>query len=97
MNNPSTDKPNTGKLTTIQNLEVAPNLRHLYAHLVENQFIVDIKNYNAGSLKIYSGEVLAKIHSGDESLAKLIPPQIFEVIKAKNLFGWGQKAAPAPA
>jgi hypothetical protein len=35
--------------------------------------------------------VLAKIHSGDESLNKLIPPQIFEVIRAKNLFGWGQK------
>jgi len=97
VNNPSTDKPNTGKLTTIENLEVAPHLRHLYAHLVENKFIVDITRFNAGSLKIYSGEVLAKIHSGDESLAKLIPPQIFEVIKAKNLFGWGQKAAPASA
>ncbi len=47
------------------------------------------------ALKIYSGEVLAKIHSGDESLAKLIPPQIFEVIKAKKLFGWGQKKTGA--
>jgi hypothetical protein len=95
VNNPSTDKPNTGKLTTIENLEVAPHLRHLYAHLVENKFIVDITRFNAGSLKIYSGEVLAKIHSGDEALAKLIPPQIFEVIKGKKLFGWGQKAAVA--
>jgi thymidine phosphorylase len=43
---------------------------------------------------LYSGEVLAKIHSGDEALSKLIPPQIFEVIKAKKLFGWGQKAGP---
>jgi hypothetical protein len=90
---PSRDKK-TGKLTTVGNLEVAPNLRHLYAHLVENQFIVDIQNYNAGALKIYSGEVLAKIHSGDESLTKLIPPPIFEVIKAKKLFGWRQKATP---
>jgi hypothetical protein len=80
-----------GHLTTIENLEGAPNLRHLYAHLVENQFIVDIKNYAAGWLKIYSSEVLAKIHAGDESLAQLIPPQIFEVIKARKLFGWGQK------
>ena len=89
---PSLDKK-TGQLTTIENLEVAPHLRHLYAHLVENQFIVDIKNYDASRLKIYSGEVLAKIHAGDESLAQLIPPQIFEVIKAKQLFGWGQKKA----
>jgi hypothetical protein len=91
---PSLDKK-TGKLFTVENLDVAPNLRHLYAHLVENKFIVDIPSYNADALKIYSGEVLAKIHSGDESLSKLIPPPIFEVIKAKNLFGWGQKKVAA--
>ena len=89
---PSLDKK-TGRLFTVENLEVAPNLRHLYAHLVENKFIENIANYDAAALKIYSGEVLAKIHSGDEALAQLIPPQIFEVIKAKKLFGWGQKAA----
>ncbi len=86
-----------GQLTTIENLEVAPNLRHLYAHLVENQFGVNLKNYAAGRLKIYSGDVLAKIHAGDEPLTQLIPPQIFEVIKAKQLFGWGQKKAAVAA
>jgi hypothetical protein len=93
---PSLNKK-TGKLTTVENLEVAPHLRHLYAHLVENKFIENIANYDAAALKIYSGEVLAKIHSGDEKLAELIPPPIFEVIKAKKLFGWGQKAAVAEA
>jgi hypothetical protein len=88
---PSLDKK-TGQLITVENLEVAPHLRHLYAHLVENKFIENITNYNAGTLKIYSGEVLAKIHSGDESLSKLIPAPIFEVIKAKKLFGWQQNA-----
>ena len=87
---PSLDKK-SGKLFTVENLDVAPHLRHLYQHLVDNKFIVDIANYNPDALKVYSGEVLAKIHSGDESLNKLIPPQIFEVIRAKNLFGWGQK------
>ena len=89
---PSLDKK-TGKLFTVENLDVAPHLRHLYQHLVENKFIVDIAHYNADALKIYSGEVLAKIHSGDETLSQLIPSQIFEVIKAKHLFGWGQKKA----
>jgi hypothetical protein len=91
---PSLDKK-SGKLFTVDNLDVAPNLRHLYQHLVDNKFIVDITNYNADALKIYSSEVLAKIHSGDEALSKLIPPQIFDVIKAKQLFGWGQKAVVA--
>ncbi|HEV2693147.1 MAG TPA: TonB-dependent receptor [Verrucomicrobiae bacterium] len=88
---PSLDKK-TGSLTTVQNLEVAPHLRHLYKHLVDNQFIVDITTFNPDSLKIYSGEVLAKIHSGDESVAQLIPPAIADVIKEKKLFGWGKAA-----
>jgi phosphopantetheine adenylyltransferase len=88
---PSLDRK-TGQLTTVENLEVAPHLRHLYAHLVENKFIEPISNYNAEALKVYSSDVLAKIQAADDSLSKFIPPQIFEVIKAKKLFGWGQKA-----
>jgi hypothetical protein len=89
---PSLDKK-TGKLTTLENLEVIPPLRHLYAHLVENKFIQNITDYNADHLRIYSSDVLAKIHSGDEALARLIPAPIFEVIRAKKLFGWGQKTS----
>ena len=87
---PSLDKK-TGKLSTVENMEVAPHQRHLYAHLVENKFIENITGYNAKMLKVYSGELLAKIHAGDEAIAKLVPPQIFELIKAKKLFGWAQK------
>ncbi|HEY5297197.1 MAG TPA: TonB-dependent receptor [Verrucomicrobiae bacterium] len=91
---PSLDKK-SGQLITVENMEVAPHLRHLYAHLVENKFIENITGYNKETLAIYSGQVLAKIHAGDESLSKIIPPQIFEIIKAKKLFGWQQKATPA--
>jgi hypothetical protein len=84
---PSLDRK-TGKLTTVENMEVAPNLRHLYAHLVENKFVENINNYNPAALAIYSGDVLDKIKRGDETLANLIPPAIFEVIRAKKLFGW---------
>ena len=61
-------------------------------HLVDNQFIVDITSYNADALKIYSGEVLAKIHASDESVSRLVPPAIVQVIKDKQLFGWGKDA-----
>jgi hypothetical protein len=91
---PSLDKK-TGRLTTMENLEVAPNVRHLYAHLIENRFIEKIDDYNESALRIYTSEVLSKIHAGDESLAELMPPPIFEVIKAKRLFGWEQKKAVA--
>jgi hypothetical protein len=91
---PSLDKK-TGQLTTVENMEVAPHLRHLYAHLVENKFIENIAGYNAEMLKVYSGELLAKIHAGDESTANFVPPQIFELIKAKKLFGWAQSPPTA--
>jgi hypothetical protein len=86
---PSLDR--AGKLTTVENMEVAPNLRHLYAHLVENRCVENIRNYNAAYLTAFSGDVLAKIKSGDASWEKLVPPPIAEAIKAKKLFGWGGK------
>ena len=89
---PSLDRK-TGKLTTIETMDVAPHLRHLYAHLVENKFIENINNYNRDNLSIYSGEVLDKIKAGDEALLRRIPPAIYEVIKAKKLFGWPEGRA----
>jgi phosphopantetheine adenylyltransferase len=92
---PSLDRK-TGKLTSVENLEVAPHLRHLYAHLVENRFVEDIRNYNAAYLSIYSSDVLNKIHVGDETVDRLVPPAIVEIIKNKQLFGWNEKkTAPA--
>jgi len=88
---PSLDKK-TGQLTTVENLEVPPHLRHLYAHLVENRFIENITNYDPAALKIYSSDLMAKIKNGDESIAQLIPAPVFEAIKTKRLFGWRSRA-----
>jgi hypothetical protein len=73
----------------VKNLEVAPHLRHLYAHLVENKFIEDLTGYRAENLTVYSTDVLEKIHAGDDALATLLPVPIFETIKSRKLFGWG--------
>jgi hypothetical protein len=85
---PSLDK--NGKLTTVENMEVAPHLKHLYAHIVENNFVEDIRNYTPGCLSIYSGDVLKKIQSGDASWEKCVPAPVADVIKKKRLFGYGQ-------
>jgi hypothetical protein len=87
---PSLDRG--GKLTTVRNMDVAPHLKHLYAHLVENKYVEDIEGYNRDYLSVYSGDVLKKIQTGDGSWEKLVPPPIAEVIKAKKLFGCGQPA-----
>lgn len=83
---PSLDQQ-TGKVVTVENFEVAPHLRHLYTHLVENRFLENIVNYNRDYLSIYSGDVLEKIKAADVAWEKLVPPPIVKVIKDKKLFG----------
>ena len=77
----------TGELLTLDNLQVAPNLRHLFAHLRENKFVEPITNFNAGYLATYSADILNKIKAGDPSWEQLVPPPIVQVIKTKKLFG----------
>jgi hypothetical protein len=83
---PSLDRD--GKLTTLQNMDVVPHLKHLYAHLVENRYMEDIKSFNRDYLSIYSGDVLKKIQGRDPSWEKLVPAPVAKVIKSKRLFGW---------
>jgi hypothetical protein len=78
----------SGRVITVKNLEVAPNLRHLYAHLVENGCVEDIRDFHADFLPIYPRDVLTKSQAGDAAWEKLVPPAIVEVIKIKRLFGF---------
>lgn len=77
-----------GNVTTVETMEVAPHLKHLYAHLVDNGYVEDIRNYNRDYLSIYSADVLKKIQNRDPSWEKLVPAPVVQVIKAKKLFGW---------
>jgi hypothetical protein len=77
----------TGQNLTAENFPIAPQFKHLYAHLRENGFIQDIPNHNPDFLRIRSADLLEKIKAGDTSWEKSVPPQIVEVIKAKKLFG----------
>jgi len=76
-----------GSITTVQNLQVAPNLRHLYAHLVENKLVEDVRGYNRNFLASSSSLVLQQIQSGDAAWEKQVPLPLVEVIRRKKLFG----------
>jgi hypothetical protein len=77
----------TGKIVTLDTLEVAPNLRHLYAHLIENHFVEDIRNFNADYLPITTNGVIKKLQAGDATWENQVPVAVAQVIKAKKLFG----------
>ncbi len=80
--------PVTSKVTTAESMVVAPNLRHLYAHLIENRFVVSIQKHNIEYLPIFSRDVLARIQTYDPSWETMVPPPIVEIIKRDRLFGF---------
>jgi len=83
---PSLDRD--GKLTTGDTMQVAPNLRHLHAHLLENGLVENIREYDSESLSAYSGDVLKQIQGGQAVWENQVPPQVAAVIKSKGLFGY---------
>jgi hypothetical protein len=78
----------TGSLITAGNLRVAPNLRHLYAYMIENLYIQGLRDFNDACLPILSRDVLAKIRQGDVSWEQMVPAQVATLIKDRKLFGY---------
>ncbi|MDB6031030.1 MAG: hypothetical protein JWM16_1368 [Verrucomicrobiales bacterium] len=79
--------PMTGALITAENLRVAPNLRHLYAYMLENLFVQGLRGYSDQCLPIFSRDVLAKMRQGDPTWESMVPAQVGKLIKERQLFG----------
>ncbi|MBU6410960.1 MAG: TonB-dependent receptor, partial [Verrucomicrobia bacterium] len=87
----------SGGIVTADSLEVAPHLRHLYAHLLQNNHIAAIENYRPEYLSLFPPLILSKIQSGDESWERDVPPRIVELVKRERMFGWREKPAAVSA
>ncbi|HZF00959.1 MAG TPA: TonB-dependent receptor [Methylomirabilota bacterium] len=86
-----------GQIVTAENLQVAPHLRHLYAHLLQNGYITGIENYNPDYLSLFPPFVLSKLQSGDASWENDVPAAIVESIKRGKMFGWQEKPVAVTA
>jgi hypothetical protein len=78
----------SGKVVKATELEVASNLRSLYRYLIDNQFIREIDAYHPEYLRIYPPDVLAKLQANDESWEKMVPPEVAQIIKEREFFGY---------
>ena len=78
----------TGKILTAKQVEVAPNLRSLFQFLIDNRHIEEISDYRKEFLRIYPPAVLAKLKSGDESWEEMVPPEVAQIIKEREFFGY---------
>lgn len=84
----------SGSLISAGNLRVAPNLRHLYAYLVENRLIETVRDYNEGCLSIFSRDVLKRIRSGDPAWEAMVPSVVAQMIKKRKLLGFTERSRP---
>lgn len=82
----------TGELTTVENLQVAPELQHLYQYLVDKQCIKQLDSFNPEHLQTFSREVLKLIQAGDPSWVEHVPEQVAEVIQRRGFFGYKRPA-----
>ncbi len=75
-------------LYTSKNLPVHPMIKYLYQHLIEQNFIVDITEYNAANLDIFPYEVLEEIKNNKPGWEEKLPKGLGALIREKGYFGW---------
>ena len=83
----------SGKIVTATQIEVAPNLRSLFQYLIDNQYIQEITDYHSEYLRIHPPDVLAKLQSGDARWEQMVPPEVAQVIKKREFFGYRRPIA----
>jgi hypothetical protein len=83
----------SGKIISATQIEVAPNLRSLFRYLIDNQYIEEISDYHHEYLRIYPAEALAKMQSGDSGWERMVPPEVVQIIKEREFFGYRRPVA----
>ena len=83
----------TGKITTAKQIHVAPNLRSLFQYLIDNQYIEEISDYHSEYLRFYPADAMAKIQAGDGGWERMVPPEVVQIIKEREFFGYRRPVA----
>ncbi|WP_179347873.1 TonB-dependent receptor [Winogradskyella pacifica] len=78
---------NDGSLTTSENLKVHPRMKELYKFFKYNGKVVDITDYDASNLSVFSRTVLKMIVDNEKGWEKMLPEGVSKLIKEKSLFG----------
>jgi hypothetical protein len=87
--------PNTGQLSTVENIQMPGDLHSLYCHLVERGRIKQLDNFDESVLHIFSRDVLRRIKENDASWEAMVPPEIARVIKDRRYFGYNEAESSA--
>jgi hypothetical protein len=76
-----------GGVLSVENVDVAPQLRHLYRYLLDNSLIIPIRTYDKSKLGVFPRDVLGMIQQGDARWKTLVPAEAARVISERGYFG----------
>ena len=60
----------------------------LYAHLLENHYVVPVVGYDSSLMEIFSRDILSRIQTGKSGWEKMVPEKASAIIKERHLFGY---------
>ena len=81
--------PETGEITTGDQITVEDRLKHLYRFLVENGDITPLDNYRESYLDISSMDILGLIKKrGNHDWEEMVPSVVCDIIKKHHYFDY---------
>ncbi len=61
--------------------------------MIDNQFIEEIAHYHPEYLRIYPADALAKLQRGNSGWERMVPPEVVQIIKEREFFGYRRPVA----
>ena len=80
-----------GKLLTLENADVADDLKFLLQHLIHNKAMVTADIKDVGNLEISAREIAKQIPKGEGPWENALPAVTAKTIKQRKLFGYPEK------
>ena len=78
----------TGRLRTVENIEIPAPQHSLFRHLVERNRIKQLDNFDESVLHIFSRDVLKRIKDNDAAWEEMVPLEVAQMVKGRQLFGF---------
>jgi hypothetical protein len=79
-------RDNNPELYNCKRFKLPPHQKDLFEYLLANNKLEDIRDFHAENLHIYSDNVLAMIRRKESGWENMVPLEVAQMIKEKNLF-----------
>lgn len=78
----------TGKIVLVDDVELEPDVKHIFNYLVDNRKIRNLRQAKTKWLYITPNEVLRLMHANDPLWETMVPKYVSKRIKDRKIFGY---------